>query len=108
MGSSELRWSNYFLRHGDDFYAFWREYLQNNERNVLFILGQGFDPRMCFGLEALLGAGGSGLRDCIVIEFDEGPNSPSTKHADLLEKNKVKLDQLIQNRGTKIMKNVFV
>ncbi len=106
MGSSELRWSNYFLRHGDEFYAFWKEYLQDNERNILFILGQGFDPRMCFGFEALLEAGGSGRRDCVVIEFDEGPNSPSTKHSNLLGENKVKLDQLIKNRGTKIIKKV--
>lgn len=106
MGASELRWSNYFLRHGEEFYVFWKEYLQGNERNILFILGQGFDPRMCFGFEALLEAGGSGRRDCVVIEFDEGPNSPSIKHSNLLEENKVKLDQLIKDRGTKIIKKV--
>jgi hypothetical protein len=104
IDSSELRWSNYFVRRGNEFYVFWREYLQNNKRNLLFILGQGFDPRMCFGFEALLEAGGSGRRDCVVIEFDEGSNSPSAKHSNLLAQNKVKLDQLIINRDAKIIK----
>ena len=63
---------------------------------------------MCLGLEALLRAGGLGLRDCIVIEFDEGPDSPSAMHSDLLAQNKVKLDQLIKDRGTKLIKEVHM
>ncbi len=101
-----FRWSNYFLRHGEEFYTFWKDYLHEKERNILFILGQGFDPRMCLGFEKIIDAGGSGLRDCVAIEFDEGPDSPSKIHLDLLEKNKTKLDKLIQNRGTKIVKKV--
>lgn len=104
--SLKFRWSDYFLRHGDDFHLFWEDYLQKNTKNVLFILGQGFDPRMCIGLEKIIQAGGSGLRDCVAIEFDEGPNSPSKIHSPLLEDNTKKLDGLIRDKGTKFVKSI--
>ncbi|MCD4677120.1 MAG: hypothetical protein K8S18_14165 [Desulfobacula sp.] len=106
--SSDFRWSNYFLRHGDDFNRFWIEYIKNNEKNILFILGQGFDPRMCIGLEKIISIGGSGLRDCVVIEFDEGLNSPSEMHSDLLEENKEKLNRIIRNKCNKIIKTIHM
>lgn len=99
--SSKIRWENYFLRHGEDFYKFWSGYVQGIEKNILYVLGQGFDPRMCLGFEKLIEAGGSGLRDCLVIEFDEGPNSPSIIHSDLVTQNINKLDELIQKSNSK-------
>jgi hypothetical protein len=44
---------------------------------VLFVLGKGFDPRMCLGLAALMQAGGAGRRHVLSVTLEEGPLSPS-------------------------------
>ena len=85
--SSSARWSNYFLRRGKDFESFWKDYLEGSNHDVLFMLAQGFDPRMCSGVEALSLAGGSGKRDCVIIELDEGASSPSRKYRNLVDAN---------------------
>ena len=106
MSEKELqpRWSNYFFCKGDEF-RFWKEYLSNSERNVLYVLGLGFDPRMCHGLRAMSEVGGSGKRDCIVIEFDEGPSSPSMMYSSLIEANKRTLENVFHG-GNKTFKKV--
>ena len=52
--TSLLRWQSYVLTRGQELHEFWNSHLQLRERNVLFILAKGFDPRMCLGLDLLL------------------------------------------------------
>lgn len=99
------RWFNYFLRSGTDFFKFWQDYLTSSNRDILFLIAQGFDPRMCNGVSALSNAGGSGIRDCIIIDFDEGPSSPSMKYEPLIETNKKTLSSIFPD-GKKIVKKV--
>jgi len=99
------RWSNYFFRRGSEFSKFWDEYLTSSNRDILFILAQGFDPRMCEGANALAQSSGSGKRDCIIIDFDEGPNSPSRKYELLIEENR-KILSGIFSEGRKSPKKV--
>ena len=94
------------MRRGVNFNQFWEEYFQSENRNLLYVLGRGFDPRMCAGLEAILKSGGSGVRNCLLIEFDEGPNSSSTRHAPLVSKNISKLNGMLQDRGNLLPKQV--
>lgn len=103
--SSNARWVNYFFRKGLEFLKFWNEYLAESNRDILFLLAQGFDPRMCSGITALSQAGGSGKRDCIIIDFDEGANSPSRKHENLIEANRKSLLEIFPN-GKKTHKTV--
>jgi hypothetical protein len=49
---------------------------------------------MCEGIDALSKAGGVGKRDCILVNFDEGPNSPSRKYEYLIEANKKRLSEI--------------
>jgi hypothetical protein len=79
--------------------TFWRTYLQR-ERNILFVLGRGFDPRVCLGLRSLLEAGGAGKRDVIAIEFDEGASSPSRAYDQLVQDNWSALQGLVARKGT--------
>lgn len=72
-------WNNYFLRYGDEFENFWKKYLYA-EKNILFILGCGFDPRMCDGLQILLNNKSSSGISCLAIDYNEGPSSPSDAH----------------------------
>jgi len=85
------RWSDYFYRKGSEFSKFWNEYLTSAKRDILFIVAQGFDPRMCEGMDILSKSGGFGKRDCIVVDFDEGQNTPSRKYEYLIEANKKRL-----------------
>jgi hypothetical protein len=101
-----LRWDPYFIKSGSNFDAFWKDYLLDGDHHLLYILGQGFDPRMCIGIEALLRAGGFGSRDCLLVDFDEGLNSPSKQLDHLAQQNRQRLDELINKRGNLISKQV--
>ena len=79
--NSSPRWENYLLHHGAALTDFWTDYLAAGDRKVMFVLGRGFDPRMCLGIERLFSL--DGIADAIVrvVDFDEGENSPSVKFA---------------------------
>jgi hypothetical protein len=97
------RWRNYVLESGLALKTFWQTHLQAG-RDVLFVLGKGFDPRMCLGLRSLLEAGGIGKRDVIAIEFDEGASSPSKAYEQLVQANWTELNRLIAGKGTLLAK----
>ena len=82
------RWYNYFLKRGEETQVFWKQYLESTSRNVLFVMSQGFDPRMCYGVDTISKLGGLGTRDCMVIDFDEGAASSSKKYSGLVETNR--------------------
>ncbi|AFY61889.1 hypothetical protein [Synechococcus sp. PCC 6312] len=93
------RWENYLIKQGQDFNSFWKELFSERARNALIVLGLGFDPRTCTGLEAILKAGGNGKRDCLIIKCDEGSNSLTNTHTNLVESNRRTLHELLHNRG---------
>lgn len=97
--SPGARWQHYVLLRGERLRAFWADHLGRRERDLLFVLGRGFDPRMCAGLELVLGAGGAGRRDVVAIDFREGATSPSLVHQDLVDANWAALQALTQGRG---------
>jgi hypothetical protein len=94
------------MRRGKEFKEFWEGYFEEKPRQILFILGLGFDPRMCDGLDIIAKACGNSTCDCILIEFDEGQNSPSIKYSKLVSQNKTKLDDLLKTKGVVTAKNV--
>lgn len=99
MSPDSLRWRNYFLRDGKGFDEFWRSFLAERKRDVLFVLGHGFDARMCEGITRLLSFGGDGARDVALIVFHEGSDSPSRSYRDQRKNNGEVLDKLVQGRG---------
>ena len=99
MVSPAGRWMNYVLQGGDKFVPFWETLLQSRNRDILFVVGRGFDPRMCGAVEQILSLGGPGKRDCVVVEFDEGESSPSRLHDELLIQNVCTLKRLFLGRG---------
>lgn len=94
------RWQNYVLEHGAGLNQFLAFHLRMRDRNVLFVLGKGFDPRMCLGIEVLLNAGGDGKRDVLAIAFEEGASSPSVAYAELVDENWSKLQNTLKGKGT--------
>ncbi len=95
----QSRWDHYFLRRGSDCPAFWREYLVGSQRRILFVLGLGFDPRMCFGLRMLMDASPGCVAECLLIEYDEGENSPSLQYSDRVQKNSNDLSEIMGSSG---------
>jgi len=93
------RWHNYLLERGDNLRAFWEQHLNNRERRLLVILAKGFDPRMCRGLDMLLSLQKKGTCDVALVEFNEGPTSPSRNYSQLVEENMRKLEGLMNGRG---------
>jgi len=108
------RWLDYFLRHGIQHEKFWNEYLKEGKKDILMVLGIGFDPRMCMGVDSILKAGGEGKRDVIAIEFHRYPSDIShsedldnyTSQQNQKNENLKKIDKFIEARGKKIIKNV--
>ena len=100
MSPDSLRWRDYFLRDGEGFDEFWRAFLAERKRNLLFVLGHGFDARMCDGIERMLSLGGEGTRDVALIAFDEGAESPSQIYLAQRKANGERLEKLAQGRGT--------
>lgn len=96
---SSLHWSNYFLKQGEAFQPFWKSYIEEKERKILFILGAGFDLRMCLGLNAFINSTPKIDWDCILVEYHEGANSPSKKHKDKLDLNRETLTSLLKTCG---------
>jgi len=100
-------WDPYIMNKGQDFLPFWEKLLTtSSERNILYILGKGFDPRMCTGLQSILQIKGKGKRNCMLIAFNEGPNSPSEELLEQVYKNEEILKRIISNRGQLITKDV--
>ncbi len=93
------RWDHYFLRRGDECSAFWKDYLSGTGHELLLILGLGFDPRMCFGLRMLMEALPGCVKKCLLVEYDEGENSPSRQYGDLVKKNLDDLSRLMGEGG---------
>lgn len=99
MTTDSLRWRDYFLRGGQHFDEFWKPFLAERKRDVLFVLGHGFDSRMCDGIERVLSLGGEGARDVILFVFHEGAESASRAHAEQRKANGERLAQLVQGCG---------
>ncbi len=97
--NSHSRWEHYFIRSGNECLTFWRDYLTEKSRKVLIILGLGFDPRMSLGLKMLLESDAQCVKECLLIKYNEGPNSPSCEYQALVDKNIIEIQSLLGNKG---------
>ncbi len=62
-------WENYFIKESDEFHSFWNEYLGKQDRNILFIMGMGFDPRTNDGIKAIYSIPSNGLRSTTILRY---------------------------------------
>jgi len=99
MKGDSMRWDPYLLKGGEEFGKFCNQYLGLGEKEILYVLGKGFDPRMCNGIEQLLYYGGKGKRDCLLIEFEEGEESSSHQYSPRAHRNLEKLHELMSGKG---------
>lgn len=69
-------------------------YNDRKEATTLFILGKGFDPRMCVGIEKL--AKVLHKLKVVLLEYDEGPNSSSQQYFELTQQNYERLIKITE------------
>ena len=100
------RWRDYVLDHGERLAEFWESHLHDGKRQVLFVLGKGFDPRMYLGFKALINAGGDGKRDILAIDPEAGDLSSSQVHAPLVEANWSTLQALLRHNSTPLVRRI--
>lgn len=93
------RWLNYVLRGGTRFEPFWKSFLNATTRDLLVVVGRGFDPRMANAVSTVLSLGGDGLRHCLLVEYDEGENSPTRKHDISITANVRAIEELFKDSG---------
>lgn len=96
----KLRWdTNYIIRNGELSNFFGNNTFQKN-RKFLYILGEGFDPRMCFSLSKVLDIIDSKLIEILLIKYYEGNDSPSLKYQELVTGNMKEFNKMVQNKVT--------
>ena len=67
-----MRWDPYVLATDAEFNSFWREHLSTKDRDVLFVVGRGFDIRASEACAKIIACGGNGQRDAWLIAFNNG------------------------------------
>jgi len=93
------RWYNYFMKKNDGFLKFWENYFSVND-TPLYILGHGFDPRMCDCLETILALNQKNKSfETLILKYDEGEQSSSQLYKDQRNNNEKKLFNICKNRG---------
>ena len=88
-----MRWDPYMLFEGDAFDQFWREHLSRHTRDLLFIVGRGFDVRALDAPCRIMHCDGKGRRKLWILCFDNG--RPETEdRAEMTAANMTQLQQL--------------
>lgn len=100
----KMRWSYYGLKKNDGFKEFWSERF-SQKRNVLYILGIGFDPRMCLCIEELSKIRQSSIIECMVIEYGKKQSSHSSSNIDK-QNNEKKLNTILGKDIKKIAHDI--
>ena len=85
-------WDDYVLLRNEECNSYFGE---RRSENVLFILGAGFDERMCEGVKCIGNLAKE--MDVWLIRFQEAPNSDSLKYSKRVEENLLILDTLVSS-----------
>src|SRR5579872_6533440 len=96
------RWGTYVHESGDALVDLLRTLVPSRDKSksVCLILGQGFDPRMLAGLQALSEVFTPAEIAIIVLVFNEGLTSPSRRYDSLVQDNLARLKTIIPEAQT--------
>ena len=90
-----MRWDPYVLLRENDVEQFWTDHLNEKKRDVLFIVGRGFDVRALDACRLIKHVGGSGRRDLIVFRFEDG-HPESSERARMTTANEAQFTALFE------------
>jgi len=97
IDTDAFRWSTYVQAEGTDLRDLFEMHFREPGRSVCYVLGRGFDPRMMLGLELVLPLNRLGNCSVVLLEFNEGENSPSRRYAGWAEENLDRLRDLVKS-----------
>ena len=83
---------------GDAARGLWTALLAERKRKLLYIMGHGFDPRMCDGAALNLRCGGDGERDCVLFAY-RGQEFLTEREEIAIDQNRDHLNTLFTSRG---------
>lgn len=89
-----MRWENYFLRSDTSFIDFWKDYLKS-KRDMLYIMGLGFDPRSVVTVENIYNIQGEGIRDIMIVRYFKNEKDKMSENHTNVELNLNRLNKLI-------------
>ncbi|HRE73461.1 MAG TPA: hypothetical protein PK637_02070 [Flavobacteriales bacterium] len=95
---SPNKWNPYVLMRNEETASFFKDHFTQEGRKPLFILAKGFDVRMNIVISKLIECCPDVDLECLLIEFDEGPNSSSHKYKSLVDENIQELTTLLSNK----------
>ena len=87
-----MRWDPYILAGGDDFDLFWKDHLRDRRREILFLLGRGFDPRALKAIRRIRRLGS--LPKVWLLVFEDGEEE-SPRRKEWTIKNRKELAALV-------------
>ncbi len=95
----EMRWKNYILNQNTkNCINFWENYLKN-KKDILYILGLGFDPRTLNGIKLIYNIAGIGKRDVLSVRYfqskEEEKNNITTSE---VSKHQMELESFLQTK----------
>jgi hypothetical protein len=96
------RWSTYARASGSDLELFFNEHFGETSRNLCFIMGRGFDPRMVTGIRRLRRACPNLPIQIILLTFDEGDLSPSRKYDEVVQANMKVLMETVDEKNVTV------
>lgn len=104
---NKLRWDSYVQIKGfDQIQSFLKKYLKDKSKNILFVLGKGFDIRMNEGIKQIVNCNSGVKIKCLLIDFDEGNDSSSKEYKNNVDIN---LNYLHSLKGISIeTKNISI
>lgn len=106
---SDNRLDSYVLISNKNINQFWEDHFRfDRNKSVLFILGKGFDIRMNNILKSLISNTSNLLIDCLLIEYNEGENSPSHKYSEIIKSNIEDLSLIISQNTNCNLKSLFI
>jgi hypothetical protein len=94
-----LRWATYVMARGPEINDLMKSHFAWPKRSICFIMGKGFDPRMNLGLRMILDEHPEHDYRVLLLEFSEGPNSPSNRYANFVQENAEELARITDKRA---------
>ena len=87
-----MRWDPYILAGAGEFAPFWKDHLRGRERQILFLLGRGFDPRALKAIRQICGLGVSPR--VWLLAFEDGQED-SPRRSELTVRNRQAISDLV-------------
>lgn len=96
-----MRWAEYVLTKGTNpCRQFWESYFQE-EKDVLYILGVGFDPRTVTGINTIYTINGTGKRDAILLRYYQSEEEKTVTPEESVSNHQKEIIDLLNRKGAK-------